>query len=59
MLAGVKVNEVKMIVDTIRESWTSAVIYENEAPDVGMCNYRKDNTTIWEVDECIPQNLDW
>ena len=24
-----------------------------------MCNYRKDNTTIWEEDECMPQNLDW
>ena len=36
-----------------------AIIYENEAPDVAMCNYRKDNTTIWEEDECMPQNLDW
>ena len=36
-----------------------AIIYENEAPDVAMCNYRKDNTTIWEEDECVPQNLDW
>ena len=31
----------------------------NEAPDVAMCNYRKDNTTIFAQDECLPQNVDW
>lgn len=24
-----------------------------------MCNYRKDNTTIFEEHECFPQNVDW
>lgn len=59
MYFGVKVSEVKLIVDLIREDWPSAIIYENEAPDVAMCNYRKDNTTIWEDGECMPSNLDW
>ena len=31
----------------------------NEAPDVAMCNYRKDNTTIFKEHECFPQNIDW
>lgn len=59
MYFGVKVSEVKMIADTIRADWPSAIIYENEAPDVAMCNYRKDNTTIWQEGECMPANLDW
>ena len=24
-----------------------------------MCNYRKDNTTVFKTDECLPQNVDW
>ena len=59
MYFGVKLSEVKLIVDLIREDWPSAIIYENEAPDVAMCNYRKDNTTIWQDGECLPSNLDW
>ena len=31
----------------------------NEAPDVAMCNYRKDNTTVFAENQCIPQNVDW
>eukprot|EP01050_Picozoa_sp_SAG11_P009924 SAG11_NODE_969_length_6347_cov_13.010871_3_plen_216_part_00 len=28
-----------------------------DAQDVAMCNYRKDNTSIWDDGECMPQNL--
>ena len=59
MYFGVQVAEVKLICDLIKSDWPEAIIYENEAPDVAMCNFRKDNTTIWEEDECMPQNLDW
>jgi hypothetical protein len=24
-----------------------------------MCNYRKDNTSVFEEDECVPANVDW
>eukprot|EP00041_Stephanoeca_diplocostata_P008127 m.117606 g.117606 ORF g.117606 m.117606 type:complete len:375 (-) comp17185_c0_seq1:173-1297(-) len=56
---GMQLSDVKLIADLIRIDWPRAIIYMNEAPDVAMCNYRKDNTTIFEVDQCIPQNIDW
>ena len=31
----------------------------NEAPDIAMCNYRKDNTSVFAKGECLPQNVDW
>ena len=36
----------------LRLSWPSAIIYANEAPDIAMCNYRKDNTTVFAEGEC-------
>ena len=56
---GVQLSEVKQVADLIRTDWPSAVIYMNEAPDVAMCNYRKDNTTVFAEGECLPSNVDW
>ena len=44
----------KAIADLVRLDWPEAIIFVNEAPDIGMCNYRKDNTSVFETDECVP-----
>jgi len=59
MWFGVKLAEVKLIADLIRRDWPSAIIFQNEAPDIVMCNYRKDNTSVWAPNECLPVNIDW
>ena len=51
--------EVKLIADQIRRDFPTAIIYMNEAPDVLMCGYSKQNMTLFKEDECIPQNVDW
>ena len=56
---GMSLGNVKIIADLIRTDWPSAIIYMNEAPDVAMCNYRKDNTTVFGEAQCLPQNVDW
>lgn len=56
---GMSLEGVKKIADLIRTTWPSAIIYMNEAPDVAMCNYRKDNTTVFSKYQCLPQNVDW
>ena len=59
MWFGVQLSELKAIADEVRLSWPSAIIYSNEAPDIAMCNYRKDNTTVFADGECLPSNVDW
>ena len=56
---GMSLGNVKKIADLVRADWPEAIIYMNEAPDVAMCNYRKDNTTVFEDAQCLPQNVDW
>ena len=56
---GMTMSNVKLIADLIRSSWPKAIIYMNEAPDVAMCNYNKQNITIFKENECLPQNIDW
>ena len=47
---GVTMREVKLMADLIRSDWPDAVIYMNEAPDVAMCNYNKQNLTVFQDD---------
>lgn len=54
-----KTKHKQVVADQIRLDWPEAIIYMNEAPDIAMCNYRKDNTTVFAEDECLPQNIDW
>ena len=56
---GVTLNEVKQIADLIRTAWPDAVVYMNEAPDIAMCNYDKQNRTVFAEGQCLPQNVDW
>lgn len=56
---GLEVAELKEIADGIRLDWPAAIIYANEAPDIAMCNYRKDNTTVFAPNQCLPVNIDW
>lgn len=56
---GLELSNVKAIADLIRLDWPEAIIYMNEAPDIAMCNFRKDNTTVFGQDECLPSNVDW
>jgi hypothetical protein len=56
---GMDIAYVKVIADLIRTNWPDAVIYMNEAPDVAMCNYDKQNRTVFSKNQCLPQNVDW
>ena len=56
---GMQLSMVKQIADVVRLDWPDAIIYMNEAPDIAMCNYRKDNTSIFGKGECLPVNVDW
>lgn len=56
---GVQLHEVKAVADALRLAFPTGIVYMNEAPDIAMCNFRKDNTTIFAVDECLPNNVDW
>ena len=33
--------------DLIKASWPSAIIYQNEAPGIGDCNYNRMNETVF------------
>lgn len=59
MYFGIELSEVKMIADEVRLTFPSAIIFLNEAPDITMCNMRKDNTSVFQENECIPINVDW
>eukprot|EP00040_Diaphanoeca_grandis_P022815 m.123281 g.123281 ORF g.123281 m.123281 type:complete len:371 (+) comp28977_c0_seq1:172-1284(+) len=59
MYFGIHLSEVKLIADEIRRTWPRAIIFMNEAPDIAMCNMRKDNTSVFKDDECVPTNVDW
>ena len=56
---GMTLDGVKKIADLIRTAWPEAVIYMNEAPDIAMCNYDKQNRTVFAEGQCLPQNVDW
>ena len=59
MYFGMDLAGVKTIADLIRTTWPDAVIYMNEAPDIAMCNYDKQNRTVFKPGQCLPQNVDW
>ena len=44
----------------IKKDWPNSIIYQNEAPSIGDCNFNKLNETVFEGDHSmIPKSIDW
>jgi len=56
---GVQLRELKAVADALRLAYPAGIVYLNEAPDIAMCNYRKDNSSVFGDGECMPVNVDW
>ena len=52
--------ETAAMADLIKASWPSAIIYQNEAPGIGDCNYNRLNETVFtEQHPMVPASVDW
>lgn len=51
---GLSFDDVARFVAMVRTSWPSALIYQNEAPDVIMCGFNKLNATVLQPTSCLP-----
>lgn len=55
---GLNFSDTVMITALIKRDWPTAVIYQNEAPDVLMCGFNKLNETVLTDTDCLPSQLD-
>ena len=46
MWDGITVAETALMADLIKKDWPAAIIYQNEAPGIGDCNYNRMNQTV-------------
>jgi hypothetical protein len=43
----------------IKRDWPGSIIYQNEAPSVGDCNFNKMNETVFTGDGMLSAGVDW
>ena len=60
MYFGVSLQNTTNMADLIKKDWPDSIIYQNEAPSIGDCNFNKLNETVFEGDHSmIPKSIDW
>ena len=60
MYFGVSLLNTTNMADLIKKDWPESIIYQNEAPSIGDCNFNKLNETVFEGDHSmIPSSIDW
>jgi hypothetical protein len=60
MWDGITVKDTARMADRIKSDWPEAIIYQNEAPGIGDCNYNRMNETVFtEAEPMIPKSVDW
>jgi hypothetical protein len=60
MWDGITPAETGAMADLIKADWPAAIVYQNEAPGIGECNYNRMNETVFSTAApMIPKSVDW